>query len=214
MGRPIVKVCGLTRPADVSTVIAYGATFAGINGYKKSPRFVAPGSPLEFQLIGKIPPQARVWLAVEPTIGEVSDAFERGYALAQIHFDPSGTWDPRPFSKAFGSSRLWLAPKLEHPENFLEGWIGLAKTFLIDGYSPGKFGGTGKRVAGRAFANLQGKFPGQAFMLAGGLGPENVAEAVLSANARRIDVNSGVENEPGIKDAGKVKMLFENLADL
>ncbi len=214
MGRPLVKVCGLTRPEDAATAMAAGATFAGVNGYPPSPRFVQPGSDTESRILEKIVPQARVWVCVEPTEEEVRNALGRGYAMVQIHFDPNGGWEPGPFSAVFGPDRLWLAPKLETPDLFRDEWEGLARCFLIDGYSPGRFGGTGKRVAGRAFARLRKRFPEETFMLAGGLGPENVNEAVLTSGARRIDVNSGVECEPGIKDPGSIRQLFANLPAL
>lgn len=214
MGRPLVKVCGLTRPEDAATAMAYGASFAGVNGYEKSPRFILPGSPAESRILGKIPLKSRVWVCVEPEWEEVEGAFDRGYAVAQIHFDPDGEWNPGECSLRFGRESLWFAPKMASVEQFREEWAGMARSFLIDGYSSDRFGGTGKRVPGRAFAGLQRQFPGEIFMLAGGLGPENANESVLASGARRIDVNSGVESAPGIKDPAKIKRLFENLSSL
>jgi len=211
MGEVEVKVCGLTRPEDAVMALKTGARFAGVNGYRASPRFVRSGSDEERAILEEIPPERRVWVCVEPEIDEVADAFRRGYAVAQVHFDPMGIWRPGLFSQRFGREKLWLAPRMANPPDFRIDWIGLADSFLIDGFATGAFGGTGKRVDGKAFADLLGKFPEESFMLAGGLSPENVSEAISASGASRIDVNSGVESAPGIKDSEKIRRLFDSL---
>lgn len=213
MTGPLVKVCGLARPADARLAVDLGAAFGGVIGYPDSPRFVEPGSPAERAVLEAIPPEKRVWVSVAASAGAVAAAFERGYAFAQIHFDPQGDWAPGKDLASVDPGRLWLAPRLPGPDAFGEDWIGRAAAFVIDGFSPGRFGGTGKTVDGSAFARLRKRFPGEAFVLAGGISPENVEEILARSGADRIDANSGVESAPGVKDPALLRRLFAALPD-
>ncbi len=208
---PLVKICGLTRSEDAVLAFALGARFGGVIGAAGSPRFVGPGSPAEAGVLSAIPPGCRVWVSVEPAVGEVEAALERGFDRAQVHFDPAGDFDPAALSAAVGAERVWLAPRMRDTGEFRPGWLGRAEAFLVDGFSAHRFGGTGKRVDAAAFARLAAAHPGADFILAGGLAPDDLARTLDRSGARRIDVNSGVERSPGVKDPEKMKRLFANL---
>ncbi|MBC2602330.1 phosphoribosylanthranilate isomerase [Puniceicoccus vermicola] len=202
-----VKVCGLRRPEDAREAMSLGADFGGVIAHPASPRYVAPGT--EEALLAEIPKGKRVWVAVEPDLEAIEAAFARGFDWVQIHFDPSGDFDPVSVSTRFGASRLWLVPRLANLLDFNEDWVGLAKVILIDGFSKDRMGGTGHRVEGESFAKLQNRHPEQRFSIAGGITPENVGEVLRSSEAAQIDVSSGVESSPGNKDASRLRALFQ-----
>ena len=211
MAPPLVKICGLTRSEDAVLAFESGARFGGVIGVPGSPRFVEPGSPAEAAVLSGIPPGCRVWVAVQPASGEVEAAIARGFDRVQVHFDPDGGFDPAAPSAAVGATGIWLAPRMREPDEFRPGWLEMAEAFLIDGFSADRFGGTGKRVDTGAFGRLAAAHPSAAFILAGGLTPDDIAGALRRSGARRIDVNSGVERGPGVKDPEKIKRLFANL---
>lgn len=211
MSRVSVKVCGLTRPADARRAVELGADYGGVIGHPGSPRFVEPGSVPEAAVLGALPPGSAVWVEVEPEPEAVAAALGRGFGYAQVHFDPGGAYDPAILADRVGPARIWLAPRLRDPADFDPAWQGLAVNFLVDAFAPDRFGGTGHRVDGPAFAALRAGHPDLVFTLAGGLSPENVREAVAASGADRIDVNSGVESAPGEKDHARLERLFARL---
>ena len=92
--------------------------------------------------------------------------------------------------------------------NFPEDLIPFAQTFLIDAYSKDRFGGTGELSDWSGFLNWKNKYSSKSWILAGGISSENIKEALSETQANMIDVNSGVETSPGIKDHVKIKKFF------
>ena len=88
----------------------------------------------------------------------------------------------------------------------------LAATFLLDTFHAAGFGGSGKTGDWAKFARYRETYPQHTWILAGGLSPDNVAEAVAQSGAFFVDVNSGVETSPGVKDHAKLRALGEALA--
>ena len=113
-----------------------------------------------------------------------------------------------------GAHRLWLAPKLPPGEDVPVEWLPLAATFLMDTFHAGGFGGSGKTGDWAKFARHQQANPQHTWILAGGLNPENIADAVARSGAHFVDVNSGVESSPGVKDHAKLRRLAEVLASV
>lgn len=208
MEPPLVKICGLTRGEDAAGAFALGARFGGVIGVPGSPRFVEPGGPAEEEVLSGIPGGSRVWVSVEPSLNEVEAALGRGFDRVQIHFDPAGDFDPAAPANKIGRDKIWLAPRMKEPNEFRSEWIGLAEVFLIDGFSTDRFGGTGKRVDVGGYARLTDTHPSGTFAIAGGLAPGNLAAVLRGSAASRIDVNSGIEIRPGIKDPEKMAKLF------
>lgn len=205
-GEVEVKVCGLTSVEAASEVMRMGAHYGGINGYRLSPRFIE--GEREQEILSELPEGSRVWVTVEPALSVAEDVLERGYDYVQVHFDPQGLFSPSDLAASVGKDRIWLAPRLANPLEFSDEWIGLADVFLIDGFSPDRVGGTGKRVSGQSFRKLTDRYPNEKFCIAGGIGPKNVVEVLRESGAKRIDVNSGVESAPGVKDSAKLEELF------
>jgi phosphoribosylanthranilate isomerase len=90
----------------------------------------------------------------------------------------------------------------------------LANVFLLDNFSPDKFGGTGLTGDWAKFARHQRAHPDKAWVLSGGLSPDNIAQAVSESGARWVDANSGVESAPGVKDHAKLKAFADAVRGL
>jgi phosphoribosylanthranilate isomerase len=113
-----------------------------------------------------------------------------------------------------GAHRLWLAPKLPPGEDVPAEWLPLAATFLLDTFHAGGFGGSGKTGDWDKFARHQQGHPQNTWVLAGGLTPDNITGAIASSGTRFVDVNSGVESSPGVKDRVKLERLAAALKQI
>lgn len=205
------KVCGLTRAEDARLATELGADFLGFILYPKSPRYLSLGDAAELAR-GAPPGPKRVAVMVEPTLDELDWAQESGFDRFQIHARAdTPVAKVVGWSQAVGPRELWLAPKLPPGAAFPADWVPLADTFLVDTYHAEGFGGSGKTGDWSGFAALAASRPEKTWILAGGLSPENVTAARRQSGARFVDVNSGVERAPGVKDAVKLRALAEAL---
>ncbi len=195
-----VKICGLTSVADAVAAAAAGADMIGLMFYEKSPRYIS------LQLAAEIsralsPFVLKVGVFVNPQEALVSRAIaECGLSMLQFHGD-----EPSEFCTQFGlmsmkAIRVRDAETLKTLENFH------TNAFLLDAYSPSGLGGTGEKFNWELAVAAQ-QF-GKPIFLAGGLTPENVADAVKQVRPFAVDVSSGVEAAPGKKDVGKVKAFI------
>ena len=197
-----IKVCGIRNAADVALVNHFGADYLGVNCWAGSPRFVNPA--LRKNLLREIKPEQRIAVTVNPTLSETQQLMDEGFAAVQIHFDPSTkACDVQAISKKIGIENIWLAPKVPDGVAWPEEIISFAKTFLHDAHAGDAFGGTGKQSDWKRFKNLKSLHKNKIWVLAGGLGPKNILEA-LGAKADIYDLNSGVEISPGLKSAEKL----------
>jgi len=208
-----LKVCGITTLVDAGAADAVGADYLGFNLHAKSPRYL----PLEqFRaMAGRLPPRRRVAVAVAPTVDDLRGWIEAGFDIVQVHFPLETTDDVLAgWSAAIGRERLWLAPKVPPGTAFPERVLAHAGAILWDTYAPGVFGGTGRTGDWPGFRAARAAHPGHTWILAGGLSPDNVAAAVAASGTRFLDVNSGVEISPGVKDPAKLKALARVLSGL
>jgi phosphoribosylanthranilate isomerase len=209
IGNIQLKVCGLTSAGDAAAAARAGADYLGFILWPKSPRFLA------LEAWKKLAPDLpsgpkRVAVMVEPGVAELSAAVAAGFDFVQIHF--SHTVPPAAVAEwpeSTGRGRLWLAPKLPPETDVAAAWLPLADTFLLDTFHAGAsaFGGTGRTGDWAKFARHRAAHPEKTWILAGGLSPENVAAALAASGARFVDVNSGVESSPGVKDHAKLAAL-------
>ncbi len=207
-----LKVCGMRRAEDARLAAELGADFLGFIFYPKSPRHLAfeaydalaaslPGGP------------RRVAVMVEPSVEELAQAKGLRFDFFQIHARHDVSLERvRGWSEAVGAARLWLAPKLPPSAAFPAAWLDLAGTFLVDTFHAEGFGGSGRTGDWAGFAALARVHPDKRWILAGGLAPENVVEAIALSGARHVDVNSGVETNPGVKSPEKLRALAAALA--
>ncbi len=204
-----VKVCGITRAADAAVALLLGADWLGVNAWARSPRFVDP--PRRAALLREIPEANRVAVTVNASPAEVLDLLREGFSAVQVHFDPAERLcDPAALSSAAGPGRLWLAPRLPAAAKFPETLLPLASAFVHDAHRADAYGGTGLRGDWDRHLRLQASHPGHRWILAGGLGPDNVAEAA-ARGVKAIDLNSGVEISPGLKSVEKLYLVHELL---
>ena len=209
IGKARIKVCGITRAADAAMALAQGADYLGINCWSGSPRFVPAAARAD--LLREIPADKRVAVTVNPTVADAAALIAEGFAIVQAHFDPAKQeCDPKALSAQLGIKRLWLAPKLADGAEWPADLIPLAEGFVHDAHAKDAFGGTGKVSDWTRFQKLLQKYPQSLWILAGGLGPENIAAAAQSG-AGFFDLNSGVELAPGLKSAEKLAGVAEVL---
>jgi len=206
-----LKVCGLTSLVDADFADQSGADYLGFILYPKSPRFV----PLsQYTGMAKRLPEGRrtVAVMVEPRSDELEAAVQAGFSFFQIHFRPELPEDRlAEWSRRVGPDQLWLAPRLPLAQDVSPVWLALARTVLLDTFHTEGFGGSGRTGDWGKFDRHRQGHPGHHWVLAGGLNPENIGEALLRSGARWVDVNSGVEVSPGIKDPARLRSLIDGI---
>ncbi len=205
-----VKVCGITRSEDATVAAGAGADYLGFIFYTKSPRAI---SSERFEALrAGLPAIPLVYVEVTPSPDALRWARESGFSCFQVHFPGDYPIEElEAWSEEAGAENLWLAPRRRPGEPFPEVLLPLAGTFLVDTYKAEGFGGSGETGDWEEFRRLADRFPEKNWILAGGLNPDNIAEAVRRSGARTVDVNSGLESSPGRKDAGRIRKLFAEL---
>lgn len=209
-----IKICGITHRPDAFVAAALGADAIGLNFFEGSPRYLPPS--LAGNVAAAIPRGvAKVGVFVNPTAEEVNRLAER---LRLDFIQLAGDEPPeliskfadRPVIKSFRFGPDGIGPLL----GFLDEAVrrgALPAAVLIDSSSPGHFGGTGKAVDWRRLSEQLKEMTSQPtqVVLAGGLTPENIAEAITTVKPAAVDVASGVEYAPGRKDASRVSQFVE-----
>lgn len=202
-----VKVCGLTTLVDAEAADAAGADFLGFIFYPKSPRYV---SLAQFQtMTSRLPPRKKVAVAVTPSVDDLRAWMDAGFDAFQVHFPvatPSAA--VAKWAEVVGPERLWLAPRMPPGSVFPPELLLHAHTVLWDTYSPEGYGGSGHTGDWAGFRAVRNEHPKTTWVLAGGLNAENVATALSATGAQMVDVNTGVEAAPGIKDPAKLAAFF------
>jgi phosphoribosylanthranilate isomerase len=196
-----VKICGLTNLADAQFAVAAGADALGFIFYDKSPRCLT--IPAAAEITRALPPLLmRVGLFVNAPADFVLRAIsEAGLTMLQFHGD-----EPPEFCTQFGLMSM-KAFRIRDAESLKEIPKYQTDAYLLDAFSSTTLGGTGEKFNWNLAVEAQ-KF-GKPIFLAGGLTPENVAEAVKKVRPFGVDVSSGVEISPGKKDHAKVRAFIE-----
>jgi len=196
----LVKICGITRASDAAAAVEYGASAIGFIFWARGARYVDPQRARD--IVRTLPPFVTpVGVFVNETaehINAVADIV--GLGAVQLHGDETPDMldaMTRPIVKAVGRVDDGTAERW--PERVM---------LLVDADDPVNRGGTGARADWQGAARLAAT---RRTLLAGGLKPENVAEAVAAVHPFGIDVSSGVEDAPGIKNRDRIRQLFEAL---
>ena len=199
-----VKICGITNGDDARDAVMAGADALGFMMYRKSPRWVEPS--VARSIIASLPPFVLpIGVFVNEDVAAVRTLMDEcGFALAQLHGDETAAYCQqlgRPVLKA-------LRVKDRGSFLALAEFQGRASVrgFLIDAFSDHAYGGTGQRVDWTLAAEASRTVP---ILLAGGLTPANVAEAVRLVQPYGVDVSSGVERSAGKKDHHKLKAFID-----
>ena len=207
---PKIKVCGLTREEDVKLTLSLGADYFGFILYPRSPRAVSLDRAVE--LAAAVPMGQRVAVDVATSLEDLKSYSDAGFDYFQIHFGADFEHNSlAEYSKIVGKEKLWLAPSLASEDTFTEVILDYADTILIDTFVKDQFGGTGKVGDWARFNTLKERYPQTNWILAGGLSPSNLLQALASTAADHLDINSGVETAPGIKDEVKLREAFKVL---
>jgi phosphoribosylanthranilate isomerase len=205
-----IKICGMTREEDVDLALSLGANFIGFIVYPQSPR----GMTLEraTELAARVPEGQRVVVDVDTAPDDLLRYNDAGFDRFQIHTSlPIDQKRLARWSEIVWRDRLWLAPRVAPTDVFPEAALEYTDTVVLDTYSKDRVGGTGHTGDFERFASLKLQFEDTQWILAGGLSPSNVLDAIERSTATRVDVNSGVESAPGIKDPEKLRELFRVL---
>jgi phosphoribosylanthranilate isomerase len=209
-----VKVCGITNKRDALNALQAGASYLGFILYPKSPRHISLEHVKQISESLKDISCKKVAVDVAPRLEDVALMQKADFQYYQFHFPLDLDIEIiRQWSEMVGPSNLWLAPKLPPGADFPDHLLQYAETFVIDAYSQDKFGGTGKSADWKSFSEFQILYPEKKWILAGGIGPENVVSSVIQTDARMIDLNSAVESKPGQKEVDKIKSVFESLKE-
>ena len=203
-----VKICGVTTPADAAFAIDAGADAVGLNFYPKSPRYL-PDDRAEAVARALPPFAAAVGVFVDTPDAAVFMAARR-FGLRAVQTYSAETPDLPFFPAAFVPAfRVKDSADLDAIRTFLEAAATAgrpASAVLVDSHVPGAMGGTGHRAPWHLIAGFD---PGVPLIVAGGLTPDNVADAVRFVRPWGVDVASGVESAPGRKDPGKVRAFIQ-----
>ena len=197
-----IKICGITSAKDASLAVSFGANALGFNMYEKSPRHVSQQEVKEIlkELSDEIIP---VMVFVDPSYKYVEDCLKLSTKIIpQFH----GSETPE-FCSSFNRNFIKAIPVSKEEdinngfEKYADSWM-----ILLDSYTQEEFGGTGKQFD---WTYLRGKDYDKAYLVAGGLNPNNVAEVLSLTSCTGLDVSSGVESSPGKKDSMKIKEFID-----
>jgi phosphoribosylanthranilate isomerase len=207
-----IKICGVTNIADAQAAVDEGADAIGLNFYSKSPRYIDPAAA---QAVSKAltkwasPDLIRIGVVVNEKAEWINILLKAvGLDAIQLHGD-----EPPEFLSGIETTQIIRARR------FTDQGIGLISqdleacdkagripaSILIDAATPGRYGGTGTTVSWSGLADYRRWLHNVPLILAGGLTPENVAEAIRIVRPQAVDVASGVESSPGKKDHAKVR---------
>jgi phosphoribosylanthranilate isomerase len=202
-----VKICGITNLADAQAAIDAGADLLGFNFYAGSARYVSPDTARS--IVAAIRSDRRdptlVGVFVNSPLDEVQSILrEVNLDLAQLHGDEPIELIKQLQGRGFKALR---PPSADEAENQAQAYAAANEpALLIDAHHPGEYGGTGQVGDWSVAAKIARHYP---ILLAGGLTPDNVAQAIAQVRPWGVDVASGVESAPRKKDVQKMRRFIE-----
>ncbi|WP_416233317.1 phosphoribosylanthranilate isomerase [Cyanobium gracile] len=205
---PLLKVCGLREPAQATAIAALGVDAIGVIAVPSSPRFLPAAQRPD--LFAAMAAGGRDCFGVLVVADPCDDQLEelgagRGHAVVQLHGSES-VERCRELAQRL-DVRLWKALRVRSPEDLeaAAAYAGVVEALLLDAWQPGQLGGTGQRIP---TAWLEGFRPASPWWLAGGVGPETVAELLERLHPDGLDASSALEDRPGVKNLGRVAALL------
>ena len=201
-----IKICGITNIGDARAAVEQGASAIGFVLWPASPRFVEPERARD--IIAALPPsvQAVGVFVNQPALFVNDVAAEIGLAVVQLHGDEPPAFAESVALPVFKAVALGAGQPAGQPTwQLVAGDWPERVTLLVDANDPVRRGGTGTNADWPAAATLARR---RRVILAGGLTPENVADAIARVQPFGIDVSSGVERSPGVKDHQRLAALF------
>ena len=207
-----VKICGIVQPAQGAEIVRLGATALGFICVRSSPRYLPPSGIRAVIAALPTPPAVDcIGVFADAPVPEIIKTVEfTGLTAVQLHGNESTDWCDR-LRDALPDLTLIKAFRVKDAAT-LDAAIAYAPyidTLLLDAYRPGVLGGTGATLDWDTLRDFRPPCP---WWLAGGLTPENVAEAIALARPQGIDLSSGVERQPGDKCPDRLRDLFRAIA--
>ncbi len=201
--KPRVKICGITNMEDAAFAAHAGADALGFIFYEKSPRYITPEQAAA--IIRRLPDYIiPVGVFVNETRKKISSIIEKtSIRIIQL----SG--DEKPEDCTGFSAKVWKAFRFKNIDDVDEIKEFTIAAALLDGSRDNMYGGTGTLADFSIAVAMKDFHP---VILAGGLNPDNILNAISHVQPYAVDVNSGVESSPGKKDHAKISLLFEKLA--
>ncbi len=206
-----IKICGITSPEDALSAVNLGADAIGLNFYEPSPRFVSleMAAKIATEVVDSVR-KIGVFVNADPsTIQTACDAARLDGV--QLHGDELPEFAARPFGCSVIRVRR-LDPQgiaaIKDDLSACQTAGRLPDAVLLDAMTAGQYGGTGETVSWPGLVDYQKWLGGVPLILAGGLTPENVAEAIRTVCPDGVDVASGVESSKGVKDISKVQAFI------
>ena len=199
-----IKICGITNLADAEAAVEHGAWAIGLNHFRESPRFCPPEAAVE--IAASMRRRCEVaGVFVNASLDEIARAVDdEGLTLVQLHGDEGPAFcqevTRRSGAGVIKAFRVRSQDEVRGAGAFRVGY------HLMDAHHPDRHGGTGERFDWDLVAGRRSEIP---MLLAGGLTPENVAEAISVVKPWGVDVASGIESAPGRKDLALLAAFFE-----
>jgi phosphoribosylanthranilate isomerase len=205
-----IKICGITNEADGEQAAFLGADAIGLNFYAPSPRCIDP--PTAARILRALPPFVdAVGLFVNQPLREIYPALQLLGRIRTIQWygEDREVGDTHPYHliSSFSVRDPHQLVEIRHYLDLCQTLGKLPTAILVDAHVPGQYGGTGQKAPWHLLADFKPDVP---LILAGGLTPENVAEAVRIVRPYAVDVASGVEQTPGRKDVEKMRRFIGN----
>ncbi len=202
-----VKICGFTRADQAEAAVSAGADALGINLWPRSKRFL----PLDEAARWLPALRERTCLAavvVNPPAALLDELVSSNlFHLIQLHGDETPEATARLMDRGV---RVIKALPVSSEESLTAAGTYPCRDILLDASNPGTYGGGGTAFPWHLAARANKLFPEKRFILSGGLNPANVAQAIAEARPAAVDVASGVESAPGIKDPDQVHAFIQN----
>ncbi len=196
-----IKICGITNLKDACFAAECGVDAFGFNFYAKSPRYLSPECARE--IIDNIPDGiTKVGVFVNSDAPDIRKIVEFcGLDMVQLHGDESPE-----YCRQFPSPLLIKAISPRDEGDLRNAMSYPVRAILVDAYDPIRYGGTGKRSDWRLAVRVKET---HLLIIAGGLNPDNIREAIEIVRPHAVDINSGVESSPGRKDPQKVRTVID-----
>jgi phosphoribosylanthranilate isomerase len=209
---PEIKFCGMTRGEDVAFAASLGAAYVGAI-FAGGPRHLTPDGAMRV-FGGTAPPPKRAGVLGEQTPAEIAGLVKSlSLDVVQLHANPSVQRIEE--VRAVTTAAVWAVltlPGDELPPG-VEDIAAAANAIVLDARVASGLGGTGVTLPWTQLARSLGKVRGKCrIVLAGGLKPENVSTAIIALEPDVVDVSSGVESAPGIKDHGRMRAFRDAVA--
>lgn len=208
--RTLVKICGITNLEDARFVSGALADYIGFIFYPGSPRYVEPAK--AGAIINWLEGPEKVGVFVNQPLDDVQEiATQTGLDFVQLHGEESPEYCElleKPVIKVFHIREDSTSEELK---SAIQPYLEVVDFLLFDTKLPGQWGGTGTSFNWNLLKDVGA---GKPYFLSGGLKAENVRQAIRTAHPYAVDLSSGLEESPGLKDFSKIEEFFDEMRDI